>query len=246
MLDRDVADGVHRVEDAFVNWYLLEEDGCVTAIDAGLPASWESLHEALTGIDRIPSDLEAIVLTHGHFDHVGFAEPARHELRVPVWVHEEDAWLARHPLRYARERSPLLYLKRSSARRILGAMLRAGAPWVKRLHEVRTFAAGEELDVPGRPHVLHTPGHTLGHCALHLPEREALLSGDALVTLDPYTGARGPQLVARAATADSRQALGSLDVLAATEARIVLPGHGAPWREGVAEACRQARVARLS
>ncbi|WP_039828900.1 hypothetical protein [Nocardia testacea] len=60
-----------------------------------------------------------------------------------------------------------------------------------------------------------------------------VLSGDALVMLDPYTGGRGPQIVAGAATADSPMALA---VLADTGARSVLPGHGEPWTEGVATA----------
>jgi glyoxylase-like metal-dependent hydrolase (beta-lactamase superfamily II) len=42
----------------------------------------------------------AVVLTHAHFDHMGFAERARRELGVPLYVHENDAPLTRHPLRY--------------------------------------------------------------------------------------------------------------------------------------------------
>ena len=54
--------------------------------------------------------------------------------------------------------------------------------------------------------------------------------------LDPYTGARGPPLVARAATADTATARDSLTALRATRARHVLPGHGEPWRDGIATA----------
>ena len=69
-----------------------------------------------------------------------------------------------------------------------------------------------------------------------------MIAGDALVTFNPYTGGEGPQIVAAAATADSRQALSSLDGLAATGARTVLPGHGEPWRQGAREAVEQARA----
>jgi glyoxylase-like metal-dependent hydrolase (beta-lactamase superfamily II) len=88
-----------------------------------------------------------------------------------------------------------------------------------------------------------SPGHTYGHCALHLPDRDVLLAGDAIVTLDPYTGKRGPRVVARAATAHSDRALASLDALAATGARTVLTGHGEPWAGGAEEAVRLARAA---
>ena len=90
--------------------------------------------------------------------------------------------------------------------------------------------------------MIFTAGHTYGHCALHVPAADAVLSGDALVTLDPYTGLTGPRVVAGAATADAAMALDSLDAIAATGARTVLPGHGDPWRLGAARAASQARV----
>ena len=119
----------------------------------------------------------------------------------------------------------------------------AGAFWVKGLRGGRTFADGEELDVPGRPRAAFSPGHTPGHCALHLPDRGVLLAGDAIVTLDPYTGGKGPRIVAGAATADSVQALASLDALAATGAGVVLTGHGEPWTDGIESAVDRAREA---
>ena len=99
------------------------------------------------------------------------------------------------------------------------------------------------LDVPGRPRVIRTPGHTIGHCAFHLPDRDVVIAGDAVVTLDPYTGLSGPRLVARAAVADSVRNLHTLDALAATGARVVLPGHGEPWMQGAEAIVARAREA---
>src|SRR3712207_8716356 len=45
--------------------------------DAGVPTSWASLEEALNELGRRPADIAALVLTHAHFDHLGFAERAR-------------------------------------------------------------------------------------------------------------------------------------------------------------------------
>jgi glyoxylase-like metal-dependent hydrolase (beta-lactamase superfamily II) len=73
-----------------------------------------------------------------------------------------------------------------------------------------------------------------------------VIAGDALVTLNPYTGRRGPQIVAGAATVDSRRALDSLDELAKTEARTVLVGHGDPWTGGAEQAVAAARAAGAS
>src|SRR4051812_23496529 len=94
---RDVAPGMHRVEDAYTNWYLVEADDGLTIVDAGVPTSWGSLMEALTQLGRQPADVRALVLTHAHFDHVGFAEKARQELDIPVYAHEEEIDLTRHP-----------------------------------------------------------------------------------------------------------------------------------------------------
>jgi glyoxylase-like metal-dependent hydrolase (beta-lactamase superfamily II) len=79
MLQTNVAPGVHRVEDAHTNWYLIEDEGWLTVVDAGVPRSWDSLREALRELGRRASDIAALVLTHAHFDHLGFAERARVE-----------------------------------------------------------------------------------------------------------------------------------------------------------------------
>jgi glyoxylase-like metal-dependent hydrolase (beta-lactamase superfamily II) len=242
MLQTDVAPGVHRIEDAYTNWYLVEDGGRLTVVDTGVPTSWDSLTSALTTLGRSLDDVAAVVLTHGHFDHVGFAERARTRLGVPVWVHEDDLPLTRNPMGYAHERGRSPYLVNPGALPIMASLLRHRAFWPAPVGEVRTFLDGS-LDVPGGPSVVFSPGHTYGHCALHLPDRDVLLAGDAIVTLDPYTGKRGPRVVARAATAHSDRALASLDALAATGARTVLTGHGEPWAGGAEEAVRLARAA---
>src|SRR3954469_505424 len=109
MIETDVVPGVHRIEDSFTNWYLLEEDSRLTIVDCGVPSSWDSFQEALGRIGRSPDDVEAVVLTHAHFDHVGFAERARTELGVPVYVHENDVPVTRHPWRYDHERRRSFY-----------------------------------------------------------------------------------------------------------------------------------------
>jgi glyoxylase-like metal-dependent hydrolase (beta-lactamase superfamily II) len=240
---RDVAPGVHRVEDAYVNWYLLEgEDRALTVVDAGLPRSWSSLQRVVRELGRSLDDVRALVLTHAHFDHVGFAERLRRR-GVPVMVTPEDAELARHPLRYRNERSRVRYLANPRFLAIFGAMAAAGALVTPAVRRVGVFSDGEQLAVPGSPRVVATPGHTFGHVALHLPDRDAVIAGDALVMLDPYTGLSGPRLVAKAATADSAAAWASLDRLAALDATTVLTGHGEPWTQGTAAAVERARSA---
>lgn len=242
MLD-EVADGVHRVERAHVNLYLVVEDGQVLVVDTGLPAAWPMIGDALRRLGRRPADVAGVVLTHAHFDHVGCAARMQERLGVPVWLHQADEHLAAHPYSYAHENPRAIYpLRHPRAVPILAAVARAGALRVRGVRDTRRLEPGTTLPLPGSPQVVLSPGHTAGHCALHLPERDTILTGDALVTLDPYTAGVGPQIVAGAATADSALALASLDALAATGATNVLPGHGEPWRDGIRAAVKQARV----
>jgi glyoxylase-like metal-dependent hydrolase (beta-lactamase superfamily II) len=244
MLFRDVAPGVHRIEDSFTNWYLVEADDGITIVDAGVPSSWDSLQEALTQLGR--RDVRALVLTHAHFDHVGAAERMRRELAIPVYVHTNDAPITRHPWRYDHEKARTPYLlTQPKALPIVASFLRERAFWPRPIGAVTRYENGE-LPVPGRPRVVFTPGHTLGHCALHLPDRDAVIAGDAVVMLDPYTARTGPRIVARAATADVERNRQSLDALAATGATTVLTGHGEPWTQGaeaIAAAARDTPVA---
>ena len=237
-LHRDLATGIHRIEHAHVNLYLVEGDrGEYTVVDAGLPGVWSNLGRLLGEVGANPDNVAALLLTHAHFDHVGAAAAMQKQWRLPVWTHSEEKELAAHPLRYQHERNRFgVPLTHPRSLPIVARMTLAGALMVKGVEDAIVFDANHSLDLPGKPVPVFTPGHTFGHTALHFPERDALITGDALVTLDPYTGGRGPQIVSGAATADSEQALKSLAVLRDTDATVVLPGHGEPWTGGIADA----------
>ena len=242
MFLRDVAPGIHMVQSHHVNCYLLEDADGLTLVDAGLPRVWNELGWAVRELGRTPADLKALVLTHAHFDHVGVAAKLVARLGLPVYAHQRERHLAAHPYSYAHESPTALYpLRHPRAVPVLASMLAGGAAGVRGVAVTRDLAVGETVPVPGQPRVVFTAGHTFGHCALHVPAADAVLSGDALVTLDPYTGLTGPRVVAGAATADAAMALESLAAIAETGARTVLPGHGDPWRLGAARAAAQAR-----
>ncbi len=237
MIRTDMAPGIHYLEQARTNVYLVEDDDGVLLVDTGLPRSRELLIRALSRIGRSVQDITAIVLTHGHFDHVGTAEHLRKRYGIPVYCHPDDARIAAHPYSYDTERSPFLYpLRYPRAIPGLVRMTAAGALMVKGIRDTLPLTADTAARLPGSPVLIPTPGHTDGHCALHFPDRDAVISGDALVTLDPYTGRPGPQVVASAATANMQTALDSLEALRSTGARTVLPGHGFPWSAGVESA----------
>jgi glyoxylase-like metal-dependent hydrolase (beta-lactamase superfamily II) len=233
-----IRDGIHRLGNGMVNAYLVEEGGEVTIVDAAMPGYWRMLPAELAAMGRTLEDVRAIVLTHGHSDHIGFAEKARRELAVPVSVHELDARLARGEVpNPAKGTGPVRILP---LLRFIGLGLAKGGWHIDRLTQVSTYGDGATLDVPGAPRVILVPGHTPGNAALHVASHDALLVGDAFSTLAVTTGARGP--IIAPFTADADEALRSLDRLAGLEAGWVLPGHGEPWTGGVDEAVRLVRA----
>ncbi len=233
-----IAPGIHRIGDnSIVNSYLVEQAGEVTIIDAGVPGYYKDITRELAAMGRTTADVRALVLTHGHTDHIGFAERLRRERRVPVSVHEMDAALARGEVP-----NPSKGFGPIKLGPLLGflwfTILRGGIRTPK-LQEVATFGDGATLDVPGSPRVILTPGHTPGSAALHVPSLDALFVGDAFATYAVTTGARGPRVAPF--TADAARAVESLNRLEEISADLVLPGHGEPWTDGIQEAVRLVR-----
>jgi glyoxylase-like metal-dependent hydrolase (beta-lactamase superfamily II) len=235
-----IAPGINRIGNrSIINSYLVEESNQVTVVDAGLAGMYRDLPGELASMGRTIEDVRALVLTHGHSDHIGFAERLRTDRHVPVSVHEADAALARGevpnpskgfgPVRLAPLAGFLWY-----------STLRGGLR-THHLGEVSTFGDGATLDVPGSPVVTITPGHTPGSAVLSFPSHDALLIGDAFATYAVTTGARGPRIAPF--TADPTRALESLTRIERLSAGLVLPGHGDPWTGGVEEAVRSVREA---
>ena len=233
-----IAPHIHRIgDDSRVNAYLIEESGEVTIIDAAMPGFYDDIPRELSSMGRSVADVRAVVLTHGHSDHLGFAERVRVERQVPVWIHEADAALATAE---ADPNNPMGRIRPGPLLGFLWLALRNGGLKRPVVREVATYGDGATLDVPGSPRVILVPGHTPGSAALEARSLDAIFVGDAFATYSVTDGGTGPRIAPF--TADRGQAVESLARIADSSAGIVLPGHGQPWMQGMAEAVRQVQA----
>jgi len=239
----EIVPGVYGLGSEMVNWYVVEDGGRLTAIDAGLPGFARDLETQLRAIGHQPSDVEAVVLTHSDSDHTGVT-PALRDAGARVLIHAADDATLRKPGPKKGDGSPrhlAAYTWRPTFWRLMAHMVRGGGARPPKVEGAETFEDGAVLDVPGRPRVVHTPGHTRGHCVLVFEQRGALFAGDALCTWNPLTGRRGAQVMPSAFNVSTQECFESLAALEGLQADVVLPGHGEPWRESPAAAVAAAR-----
>jgi glyoxylase-like metal-dependent hydrolase (beta-lactamase superfamily II) len=234
----EVAPRIHRVGAQLISSYIVEDGTDLALVDAGGPADWADLLAELGAMGRSIHDVRAVLLTHAHEDHIGFAERAR-QAGIPAQIHDADAAVARGEAKPVRSMvGPYRPLPLIS---FLVQYARRGLLRVPPIREVTTFGDGATLEAPGAPRVIHLPGHTLGSVALHFQGHGALFSGDAINTYAVTSGRSGPQL--SPFNRDRTQALGSIERLRDVEATFVLPGHGAVWSQGVQSALAAVRAA---
>ncbi|MGH3937334.1 MAG: MBL fold metallo-hydrolase [Pseudonocardiaceae bacterium] len=151
----------------------------------------------------------AVLLTHGHFDHVFAVAPVCDGNDIPAWIHPEDRALLSDPMRGLS----------TEARRFFGGRVELREP-----REVRTLDDGSCLELAGLTLTVdHTPGHTRGSVTFRSATEQGqglLVSGDTL-----FAGSIGRTDFPGG---DHEQILASLrdKILVLDDETVVLPGHG--------------------
>jgi hydroxyacylglutathione hydrolase len=139
------------------NCYIARRDGADRAIivDPG-----EEADRLLNVVERLGVRLDAILLTHTHFDHVGAVAPVARETGAEVWVPE---------------------IERGVLADINSYVPFPGFGPFESYEAEHTLRGGERLELAGfEIDVLFTPGHSPGHVTFSIPDEAAVFSGDVL------------------------------------------------------------------
>jgi glyoxylase-like metal-dependent hydrolase (beta-lactamase superfamily II) len=235
--------GIHRiaVPTPFgvgrVNVYLIEDEP-LTLVDAG-PNSGTSFAELESGVERLGhtlEDVELIVLTHQHVDHLGLIPVVASRSAAPVAAIEaavpyvaSDSVEGEADDEFTRE-----IMLRHGLSEDMVDVLQAFSPvlraWGSRVEVTRPLRDGEALQLGNRTlHVHHRPGHSPTDTVFHDRDRRILIAADHLlarISSNP--------LITRprdGSTARPQSLVRYLESLVATremEVELVLPGHGNP------------------
>ena len=229
-----VAPGLAYLRDRNVNVAFISStdgrEGPWVLVDSGLPGSASRIlraAELLYGPDATPA---AIVLTHGHFDHVGSVRELVRRWNVPVYAHELE-----RPYLTGRSSYP------PPDPAVGGGAMATMSRFFPRKpinlgDSVMALPADGAIPVIGEWRWIHTPGHAPGHVSLFRDYDRALVAGDAFVTtkqeslsavLTQRPEVHGPP---RYYTMDWRSAESSVDELAALEPSVAVTGHGVAMR----------------
>lgn len=197
-------------------------------IDAGIPGSASAIAAAAGRRFGREARPVAIVLTHGHFDHVGALEELAGAWDVPVYAHPLE-------LPYLTGRSPY-----PPPDPTVGGGLMAALSW---LYPRGPIDLGDRVrplpgdgSIPGMPgwRWVHTPGHTAGHVSLFRDSDRTLIAGDAFVTVKQESAlavlTQTPEVHGPPAyyTPDWSAAWRSVEELNALRPQKAVTGHGVP------------------
>jgi glyoxylase-like metal-dependent hydrolase (beta-lactamase superfamily II) len=174
----NVAPHVWGMKDIFVNVYMIqnEDEKSWVLVDTGLRTSSEKIKRMATSLFGENSKPKCIVLTHGHFDHVGSLKKLVDHWDVPVYAHYLE-------LPYLTGRSNYPPPDPS-----VGGGLMASMSFIYPNSPInlqnKIYALPENGTVPCLKEwrYIHTPGHAPGHISLFREEDKTLIAGDAFVT----------------------------------------------------------------
>jgi glyoxylase-like metal-dependent hydrolase (beta-lactamase superfamily II) len=201
---------------------LVDDDGSVTLVDTGTKSAPPRIVAGLAAIGKHPSDVQRIVLTHAHPDHVGGAAELVKATGAPVAIGAADAGFAETGTAPPIDTSFL-------AGKLVARLPSGGFPPVP---VGAQLGDGQVLDVAGGLRVVATPGHSPGHVSLLHEPTATLITGDALYNV------LGVRYSPRVLCADFRLTRRTAHALGELEYERVAFTHGREILDGGREAVR--------
>jgi len=228
MASSEIVPGIHVVrgkfagEFGFIASYLIVDESEVLVIDPGTAGDpGDRLEKAIKNFGLDPkNDLVGILCTHGHPDHAAGAGRLRKSTGAPVMIHKDDEELLQTPAKFLNERLLMDRAERFSMKLDKGP-LRINYRGIE-IDEIITH--GQNISVGETTlKVIHTGGHSAGHCVFYDLKRKALFTGDEVNNFpnDPrkfYVDITG-SIVAK---------LAALDTLSKLGADHIFPAHDTP------------------
>lgn len=173
-----VAPGVWGMKDVFVNIYIILNpfDGNWVLVDAGLKWSAPKIKKMAKQLFGAHAKPSSIILTHGHFDHVGSLKKLAEKWKVPVFAHYLEI-----PYLTGKSSYPPPDPTVGGGLMSLMSFIYPNLP-INISSYVHVLP--ENGRVPGLPEwkYIHTPGHAPGHISLFRDTDNVLIAGDAFVT----------------------------------------------------------------
>ncbi|MGH3099109.1 MAG: MBL fold metallo-hydrolase [Streptosporangiales bacterium] len=206
--------GLYRLLLGSFQAYLWREGDSATLIDTGPVGSGPQIADALDELGLATTDLDRVVLTHFHEDHAGAAAEVASWTDAPMMAHALDA-----PVIRGEQAGPPPNF--TEWERELHAEVAAGLPPAPPVRIDQQVGDGDVLDFAGGAHVIHTPGHTHGSIALHLPAHRMLLTGD-------IAAEHHGQIILGVFNLDRAVAAASFRRLAQLDVDVACFGHGEP------------------
>lgn len=230
------AEGVYCLTVQIVNLCFVrvsEESGDWVLVDAGMPKSADKIIDAAEELFGENAKPKAIILTHGHFDHVGAIIDLVERWQVPVYAHPLELPFLTGQQDYPEPDASVeggLVAKMSPAFPHEGIDLGA---------HVQSLPEDDSVPYMEGWKWIHTPGHTPGHVSLFREADRVLIAGDAFVTVKQeslYSVLTQEQEISgppRYLTTDWEAARTSVQKLEALQPTVAIAGHGVPMAAGV-------------